>query len=228
MIRSLDVILSGIALLVLSPLLIPLSIALRFTGEGEIFFKQARIGRGGEYFKLYKFATMLKDSPNIGSGTVTLKDDPRVLPLGRLLRKTKINELPQLLNIFLGDMSIVGPRPQTRRCFDAFPKRSQKEIIKVHPGLSGIGSIIFRTEEGMLHESNNPDELYDDVIMPYKGLLEEWFVKHRSLSVYLKCIWLTAVIVVRPRSDAVWQYFPALPQPPELLAEVLNWPTKDG
>ena len=133
--RLLDVLLSGLALLVLSPLLVPVAIALRLTGEGEVFFIQQRVGRGGRPFGLYKFATMLKDSPNIGTGTVTVKGDPRVLPLGRFLRKTKINELPQLLNIFKGDMSIIGPRPQTQRCFDAFPSTSQAEIVKVRPGV---------------------------------------------------------------------------------------------
>jgi lipopolysaccharide/colanic/teichoic acid biosynthesis glycosyltransferase len=150
MLRLLDIVFALLALIVLSPLLIPVAIVLRFTGEGEIFFLQDRIGLGGEPFGLYKFATMLKNSPNVGTGTVTVKDDPRVLPVGRFLRKTKINELPQLLNILKGDMSVVGPRPQTRRCFDAFPADSQAEIIKVRPGLSGIGSIVFRGEEDMM------------------------------------------------------------------------------
>ena len=99
------------ALVLLSPLLLPLMFILRVTGEGEIFFPQSRVGRGGKDFKLYKFATMLKDSPNMGTGTVTVKNDPRVLPMGGFLRKTKINELPQLINIFNGDMSVIGPRP---------------------------------------------------------------------------------------------------------------------
>src|SRR5690606_38740570 len=121
--RMLDIVFSGLALLVLSPLLVSIAIALRLTGLGEEFYVHQRVGRGGRMFGLYKFATMLKNSPNLGTGTVTVKHDPRVLPLGRWLRKTKINELPQLLNIFKGDMSIVGPRPQTQRCFDAFPAR---------------------------------------------------------------------------------------------------------
>ena len=179
MTRLLDILLSGSALIVLSPLLLPLAIALKLTGEGEIFFVQQRVGRDGDFFGLYKFATMLKDSPNIGTGTVTLKDDPRVLPLGKFLRKTKINELPQLLNIFVGDMSIIGPRPQTRRCFDAFPKPLQAVITKVRPGLSGVGSVVFRGEEEMMHASTGPDQLYDQVIMPYKGTLEEWFVSNQ-------------------------------------------------
>ena len=107
MIRFFDILFSGIALLILSPLLVPVSIILRLTGEGEVFFLQERIGKGGKKFKLFKFATMLKNSPNIGTGTVTMRNDPRVLPVGKLLRKTKINELPQLLNIFIGDMSVI-------------------------------------------------------------------------------------------------------------------------
>tara|TARA_R110002110_G_scaffold61225_7_gene172140 strand:+ start:8048 stop:8722 length:675 start_codon:yes stop_codon:yes gene_type:complete len=219
--RILDIVLSGLALLLLSPLLIPIVIALRLTGEGEIFFVQQRIGRGGKPFGLYKFATMLKNSPNLGTGTVTVKDDPRVLPMGKLLRKTKINELPQLLNILCGDMSIVGPRPQTRRCFDAFPATSQAEIIKVRPGLSGVGSIIFRGEEDMMHASNDPDHFYDHVIMPYKGMLEEWYVANQSLWTYLKCIFVTAWVVVFPGSRIVWRVFAKLPEPPAELAEDL-------
>src|SRR5690606_21753019 len=142
--RMFDIVLSGLALLVLSSLLVPIALVLRFSGEGEIFFVQQRVGLGGRSFGLFKFATMLKDSPNLGTGTVTLKDDPRVLPVGRFLRKTKINELPQLLNVLCGDMSIVGPRPQTRRCFDAFPEDSKRAIVRVRPGLSGVGSIVFR------------------------------------------------------------------------------------
>ena len=161
--RFFDVLFSSIAMLVLSPLFLPLIFLLKITGEGEVFFVQNRVGRGGKSFELYKFATMLKNSPNMGTGTVTVHKDPRILPIGGFLRKSKINELPQLINIFKGDMSIIGPRPQTQRCFDAFPPVSQQEIIKVRPGLSGIGSIIFRSEEEMMHASNDPNKFYDDV-----------------------------------------------------------------
>ena len=212
--RLLDIVLSGLALMLLSPLLVPIAIALRCTGEGEVFYVQERVGLGGKAFGLYKFATMLKNSPNIGTGTVTLKHDPRVLPLGRFLRKTKINELPQLLNIFRGDMSVIGPRPQTRRCFDAFPAASQAEILKVRPGLSGIGSIVFRDEEELMHASAEPERFYDDVIMPYKGRLEEWYVAHQSLATYLACIFATAWVVVFPHSRVVWNLFPGVPSPP--------------
>lgn len=217
--RLLDIVFSGMALLVLAPLLVPIAIALRLTGEGEVFYVQQRVGRGGRMFGLYKFATMLKDSPNLGTGTVTVKDDPRVLPIGRFLRKTKINELPQLLNIFKGDMSIVGPRPQTQRCFDAFPARSQAEIIKVRPGLSGVGSIIFRDEEELMHASAQPEHFYDQVIMPYKGALEEWYVANRGLWTYVRCIVVTAWVVLVSGSGLAWRAFRGLPPPPaELVA----------
>ena len=215
--RLLDILFSGLALLVLSPLLLPIAVALRLTGEGEVFFTQQRVGLGGQPFGLYKFATMVKDSPNIGTGTVTLKDDARVLPLGRFLRKTKINELPQLLNILKGDMSIIGPRPQTRRCFDAFPPESQEAIIRVRPGLSGVGSIVFRNEEDLMHASAEPERLYDGVIMPYKGRLEQWYVLHKGIGTYLACIFATAWVVVFPKSAILRRLFPSLPPPPEGL-----------
>ena len=160
---------------------------------------------------------MLKNSPNIGTGTVTLKDDPRVLTVGRFLRSTKINELPQLLNILRGDMSIIGPRPQTDRCFNAFPPQCQKEIMKVRPGLSGVGSIIFRNEEEMLKDRNDPNLFYDQIIMPFKGSLECWYVENQSLKLYFQLIFLTAFVVLFRSSDLT-KFFPkTLPtEPPEL------------
>lgn len=218
--RFLDVVLSGFALLALSPLLLPVALLLRLSGEGDVFFLQDRIGLDGRKFGLYKFATMLRDSPNIGTGTVTIKGDPRVLPLGRILRKSKINELPQLLNILKGDMSVVGPRPQTRRCFDAFPASTREAIVKVRPGLSGIGSVLFRDEEAMLHDAVEPMKFYDEVIAPYKGLLEEWYVAHQGLRTYVLVILLTGWVVVFPKSKLVWRLFPSLPPPPGALSSL--------
>jgi lipopolysaccharide/colanic/teichoic acid biosynthesis glycosyltransferase len=216
--RLLDVLLSSLALLILSPMLIPVVLILRFTGEGEIFFRQQRVGLGGKTFGLLKFATMLKNSPNVGTGTVTVMDDPRVLPVGKFLRRTKINELPQLINILLGDMSVIGPRPQTQRCFDAFPVRSQAEIIRVRPGLSGVGSVVFRDEERMMHDAADADRLYDEVIMPYKGQLEEWYVARQSLYLYFLLIFLTIWVVLFPNSGLFWRLFLDLPRPPQALA----------
>ena len=221
--RIFDIVFSGIALVLLSPILLSLMLILRVTGEGEIFFPQNRVGLGGKYFKIFKFATMLKDSPNIGTGTVTVKNDPRILPMGEFLRKTKLNELPQLINIFNGAMSVIGPRPQTQRCFDAFPKISQNEIIKVRPGLSGIGSIIFRNEENMMHVNNDPDKFYDEIVMPYKGSLEEWYVSHHNFCTYFSLIGLTVWVVIRPNSDLAWKLFKDLPVPPDSLKPHLNY-----
>ena len=173
-------------------------------------------------FGVWKFATMLKNSPSLGTGTVTLKDDPRVLPFGRFLRKSKINELPQLFNILNGTMSIIGPRPQTVRCFEAFPVKSQEAIKQVRPGLSGIGSIVFRDEEELMHADADPNGLYDNVIMPFKGELEEWYTQKQSLVAYFKLIILTAWVVVSPRLQIVWRVFPDLPYPSPRLAAMLK------
>ena len=221
--RILDIFLSGFAIIALFPVLLPVVFLLRFSGEGEIFFSQKRVGKDGNFFQLLKFATMLKDSPNIGAGTVTLKDDPRVLPLGKILRKTKINELPQLINILRGDMSIVGPRPQTPRCFDVFPAEYQKEIIKVRPGLSGLGSIVFRDEENILSEKEASIDYYDTVIAPYKGELESFYVNSENITTYFKIIIATIWVVVLPNSKIVWRLFPKLPPPPNALINFLNY-----
>lgn len=218
LIRVFDIFFSLIALVGLLPLFIPIIIILRFTGEHEIFFLQERVGKDGKMFKLIKFATMLKDSPNIGTGTVTVKDDPRILPFGRILRKTKINELPQLFNVLKGDMSFVGPRPQTIRCFNAFPEYLQKEIIKVKPGLSGIGSIVFRNEEELLDSAvGDRVEFYDKVIAPYKGELEKWFVNNRSIKNYFLLIFVTIWVVLFPMTNLHWKLFKDLPKIPDEL-----------
>ena len=218
MIRVFDITLSLMALFILLPVLLPIALVLKFTGEGEVFFYQARVGKKGISFRLIKFATMLRDSPNIGTGTVTLKNDPRVLPFGRLLRATKINELPQLLNVIFGDMSLIGPRPQTRRCFDAFKLEHQKYIVSVKPGLSGIGSIIFRNEEEMLQSAENANLFYDTIIMNYKGKVEKWYVENLDLKTYLKLIIFTIIIVIKPNSISVYDWFSDLPKIPDELS----------
>jgi len=222
--RFLDIFFSTIALLVLLPLFIPVVCVLRFTGEGEVFFSQKRVGKNAKQFNLLKFATMLKDSPSIGSGTVTLKDDPRVLPIGKFLRKTKINELPQLINILVGDMSVVGPRPQTSRCFEVFPKDLQPIISSIRPGLSGLGPVVFRDEENILSENSKSVDFYDQVIAPYKGDVEAYYIKVIGLYSYFKIIFLTLWVVIFPKSSIVWKVFPSLPSPPAKLKKQLNFP----
>ena len=216
--RLFDLVISGSSILVLSPLLLPIILLLRITGEGEVFFSQDRMGKGGSLFSLHKFATMLKDSPNIGSGTLTVQNDPRILPLGNFLRKTKINELPQLFNVFKGDMSIVGPRPQSSRNFSAFSAGVQKNIMLVSPGLTGLGSIFFSDEEAMLSSAVNHDEFYDSVIMPYKGQLETWYVNHATILIDLKIIYVTALKIIFPKLRLnLSKFFDGMPNPPKEL-----------
>lgn len=221
--RFFDIFFSGIALILLSPLLIPICLILKYSGEGEIFFMQDRVGKNGEIFKLYKFATMLKDSPNIGTGTVTMREDPRVLPVGKFLRKTKINELPQLLNILFGDMSVIGPRPLTDQTFSCYSLDTQKIIKKVRPGLSGVGSIIFRGEEEIMHGASASIDFYNNLIAPYKGELEKWFVDNKGIYIYFLGIFITIWVVIFPSSKIAWRLFIKLPKPPEELKSALNF-----
>jgi len=219
--RVFDLVLVVPALIILAPLLIPVIVVLRLTGEGEVFYRQERVGRNGKPFGLLKFATMLKESPAIGAGLFTEKDDPRILPFGRFLRKSKINELPQLLNIFLGDMSIVGPRPQVKSHFDVFPADVKKEIVSLTPGLTGVGSIVFRNEEQLIQNSGRPyEDFYNNVIAPYKGELELWYKKNQSLLLDIKLVFITAWSVLFSGSNLHRQLLKGLPVPPSELSSM--------
>ena len=209
--------------MLLAPLFVLIVMILKLTGEGEAFFLQERIGKGGNKFKLFKFATMQKNSPNIGTGTVTMRGDPRVLPVGKFLRKIKINELPQLLNIFFGDMSVIGPRPLTTQTFGAYSENTQSLIKQVRPGLSGIGSIIFRREEEIMHGATASVDFYANVIAPYKGALEEWFVSNKSLYIYFLAIFTTIWAVFFPSTKIAWRVFRDLPEPPAELKQALKF-----
>ncbi len=215
--RFLDIVLSFLALLVLSPLLLPVIIILKFTGEGEIFYIQERAGQGGNSFGLYKFATMLKNSPNIGAGEITVQGDPRVLPFGKFLRKTKLNELPQLWNVLVGDMSVVGPRPMVLNTYAYYPEDARKKLNKIRPGLTGIGSIVFRDEERYLADRDEPMEFYREHIIPYKSDLELWFFENNTLSLYIKIILVTAWVIVFPSSKIVKRAFSSIPDLPKSL-----------
>ncbi len=210
--RLMDIILSGLALLVLSPLLIPVCVGLLLTGEHYVFYLQNRIGFHNKKFGIWKFATMLKNSPNLAGGLHTTRRDPRVLPLGYFLRMTKINELPQLINILLGDMSIVGPRPLVDKTFDPYPEHVKTVIYNVRPGLTGIGSIVFRDEERLLSESGMPvAEFYSKHIAPAKGELELWYQRHLSFRTDMMIIFLTAWVIVFPKSNLLRKAFKDLP-----------------
>ena len=223
MTRIFDTILSLLGLLIFLPFGLVIALILRFTGEGEVFYRQKRLGQGRKPFGVLKFATMVKDSPSLGAGDVTVQNDPRVLPFGRILRKTKLNEVPQLWNILVGDMSFVGPRPQTPKNFEYFPEAGREVIASLRPGLTGIGSIVFRDEESIIANSDKPlDQVYREDIGPYKAELEEWYSRHQNLLTYWLMIFVTAWVVFFSGSTVYRKIWPSLPPLPEALKRAYN------
>jgi lipopolysaccharide/colanic/teichoic acid biosynthesis glycosyltransferase len=221
-IRSLDFVISAVLILLLSPLLLCIMLILRFSGEGEIFYLQERIGLHETSFYIYKFTTMLKDSENMEGGGITRADDFRVLPLGKFLRKTKLNELPQLFNILAGHMSFVGPRPLIPEQYKNFSKTQRAIISQLKPGVTGIGSIIFRDEERIMYNSGmDYKEIHDTIITPYKGDLECWYYKNRSVFLYFKVIFITVIAVLFPKNKST-HYFRDLPEPKGKLARIFE------
>lgn len=213
--RIIDFVLAFVAITILSPILIPVIIGLLLTGEHYVFYFQKRIGYKNKSFNIWKFATMLKNSPNLVGGLHTTRKDPRILPMGGFLRKTKINELPQIVNILKGDMSIVGPRPLVDKTFAPYSDEVKANIYNVKPGLTGIGSIVFRDEERLLSETTmNLDDFYAKHISPYKGELEMWYQKHLSFYTDFMLIFLTAWVIISPESDLVYRVFKDLPERP--------------
>ncbi len=213
--RLIDLFLTFIALIILSPLLIPICIGLLLTGEHYIFYFQKRVGFKNKRFQIWKFATMLKASPGLGTGSLTIRNDPRVLPMGKFLRKTKINELPQIINVLIGNMTIVGPRPQMEVDFYKFPEHVQSVIYNAKPGITGIGSIVFRDEEKLISDAKgDKHEYYKQHIAPYKGALEIWYLHHQSLYTDTMLIFLTAWAILFPESDFVYKIFKDLPERP--------------
>lgn len=211
--RLLDITVSLITLIILLPIFIPTVIILRLSAEGEVFYFQERYGIYNSKFKIWKFATMLKNSMNIGTGSITLQNDPRVTKIGSFLRKTKINELPQIINIIKGDISLVGPRPLVEKTFSAYSEEVQSKIYNVKPGLTGIGSIIFRDEESIISakKDEDPHEFYKRVIAPYKGELEMWYQDNNSLFLDIKLIFMTAWVILFPKSKLYEKWFKDLP-----------------
>jgi lipopolysaccharide/colanic/teichoic acid biosynthesis glycosyltransferase len=217
--RFFDFVFSVLAIMVLLPLLMPVIIILLMTGEHYVFYGQKRVGYKNRHFRIWKFATMKKNSPNMGTGSLTVRNDPRVFPFGRFLRKTKLNELPQIFNILLGDMSFVGPRPQMEVDFLKFPEPIQKVIYNVIPGITGIGSIIFRDEEKWISAwEGDKHQFYRDHIAPYKGELELWYQSHQTFRTDVILVFLTGWLILFPGSDLVQKIFRDLPTKPQNLA----------
>lgn len=218
--RFFDLQLALSALLLTAWFLIPCMLILWCTGEHYIWYFQKRVGYKNKYFNIIKFATMLLNSPNMGTGSLTTRNDSRVLSFGRFLRKTKINELPQIFNVLNGSMSIVGPRPQMEIDFYRYPTGVQEHIYDSIPGITGIGSVIFRDEEKYLSQPGvDPIAFYTDHIAPYKGALELWYLHNRSLRVDFLLIFLTAWVILFPETRLPFKWFKNLPEPPAWLKE---------
>ena len=214
--RIFDIVSSSIVCIILAPFLLPIVILLRLTSEGEVFYLQERIGLNKKPFMIFKFATMLKNSSKMAGGIITVQDDPRVTFMGGFLRKSKINELPQLLNIIFGDMSVVGPRPVMKASFEAYPSEIQEVIYNVKPGLTGIGSIIFRDEEDLISNVKNDGgdiwDFYKNTIYPFKGEVEIWYQNNKSLFLDIKLIFITAWVIFSPNSKIYEKWFKDLPK----------------
>ena len=208
--RIIDILIATIALIILSPVFIISIIILLLTGEHEVFYLQKRIGYKNRAFNIWKFASMVKNSPNIGTGEITLRNDPRVTKFGRILRKSKVNELPQIINVFMGHMSIVGPRPLMEVSFKLYPDEVQQKIYNCKPGMTGIGSIIFRDEEKLVSDAGDPQAMYRNIYL-YKGTVELWYQKKASLYTDFKIIFLTAWSILFPQNQLINKIFKDLP-----------------
>ncbi len=225
-VRALDIFFALLGILVLGIFMLGATVINLCTGEHKVLYRQKRMGIHKKEFDLYKFATMLENSPNMKGGLVTAVDDPRVLPFGRFLRRTKVNELPQLFNILKGDMSFVGPRPLAKEHFDLYSKDHQKVISNIQPGLTGVASLFYRNQEQILADcGEDPVRFHDEVLTPYKGELEYWYARNASLKMYLLIIYLTAASIIN-RHMLTIRYFHNLPTPPKKLMAVLNKETR--
>ena len=188
--RLFDLIVSAVAIVVLSPLFLAIAIAVRLDSRGPVLFRQERMGRGFRPFPICKFRTMVVDAPRLG-GQLTAGDrDPRITRVGRFLRRWKLDELPQLLNVFKGDMSFVGPRPEVPRYVEMF-RDDYAVILTVRPGMTDPASIKYLNEAALLAAADNPEDTYVRQILPEKIALAKQYVSQRSLGYDLRLIWNT-------------------------------------
>jgi len=195
LIRVIDFVLSFIGLLILSPILLVVALFIKLTSKGPVFYKQRRVGKGGEEFKVYKFRTMYADADTRGLLTVGGKDK-RVTPAGYYLRKFKLDELAQLINVLRGEMSIVGPRPEVRKYVEMYSKE-QLKALQVLPGITDHASIAYRNENELLESVANPEEYYIKEIMPRKLELNLVYINNRSIGEYFKIIAKTIITSVK-------------------------------
>lgn len=192
--RLFDIVLSSIVLIVFLPFGIIIALIILLTSKGGIFYVQERIGKEGNPFGLYKFRTMKKDADKAGKLTVGMRD-PRITSIGYFLRKYKLDEFPQFINVLIGEMSVVGPRPEVEEYTSMYSK-SQLEILKVKPGITDYASLQYYDENRLLGESDNPRETYINEIMPAKIELNRKYINNPTLSQDLKIVWLTFLKVL--------------------------------
>jgi len=192
--RALDVIVAGVGLILLGPLFAVAAVLIKADSPGPVFFRQERIGRGFRPFQIYKFRTMVKDAPRKG-GVLTVSGDSRITRIGEMLRQTKIDEVPQLINILRGDMSLVGPRPEVRQYVELF-REQYETILAVRPGLTDLASIKYRDESAILARSENPEQEYIKGILPDKLRLGEEYVRRSSLVLDLTLIFKTILALI--------------------------------
>ena len=192
--RVFDLVSSVIGLVVLAPILVLVSLFVWLGDRGPVFFRQERVGRGGRLFRIHKFRTMRV--ANSGS-QVTSADDDRITPIGKVLRKTKLDELPQLIDVALGDMSLVGPRPEVPRYVELWGEEARTEILSVRPGITDPAAIAYRNEQDELAAAEDPEEHYTQVILPRKVAMYCDYVRNRSFTGDIKIILGTIAAVFR-------------------------------
>lgn len=193
--RLFDIVASSIGLILLSPILILIAICIKLDSKGPVFFKQVRVGKNKELFKIYKFRTMVTDAEKLGK-QITIGNDTRITKVGTFIRKCKLDELPQLINVLNGDMSLVGPRPEVPKYVELYDDY-QEQILLVQPGITDYASIEFRNESEILGESENPESKYINDIMPYKIELNIKYIKNISLYEDLKLITRTIKAIAK-------------------------------
>jgi len=187
--RLFDLLFSFFGLLIFSPLLLIISLIIKFNDGGSVFYMATRVGLNGKLFRMFKFRTMIVNADKIGPSSTT-SSDHRITPIGHLLRKYKLDEIPQFINVFIGDMSIVGPRPEVKKFTDLFTEE-EKAILSVKPGITDWASIWNPDEGSILEGAEDPDKAYMELIWPQKKLLQMKYVQSRSLINDIKIIFLT-------------------------------------
>lgn len=193
--RSFDIIASFCGLIILSPMLLIVSLAIKLDSKGPVFFKQKRVGKNNKIFEIYKFRTMVTDAEKLGK-QITVGNDSRITRVGKFIRKFKLDEFPQLINVLKGEMSLVGPRPEVPRYVDLYDEY-QSQILFVQPGITDYASIEYRNENEVLGESENPEKTYIEEIMPTKIELNMKYIKNISLFEDIRLIVNTILVILK-------------------------------